>query len=130
MTDGRSKSAESLALDERIRALAVAGVKSPEIAARLGLTRNQVCGRAARMKQKIGAGNAGGWETAKLGFVRFPQLGLRAPYQSGCRWIHGDPNHADSRWCGQDLASPSAPYCAEHMARAFRPRQPDLSEAA
>lgn len=39
-----------------------------------------------------------------------------------CRWPHGHPNRpATFHFCGATVARPGLSYCADHMARAYRP---------
>ena len=132
---GRRQSAQSAALDRRIRALIAAKWTSGRIAAELGLTRNQVCGRAARMGATIGRGHSGGWKTARpnatnRSFAKYPQLGLRDPYKSGCRWIEGHPNEIDSHWCGAPVDGTGASWCADHGALICRKVPPPGDPAA
>lgn len=43
-------------------------------------------------------------------------LGIRSPYRSGCRFIHGHPHEADSHWCAALVAGPGGSYCTFHRA--------------
>jgi GcrA cell cycle regulator len=37
-----------------------------------------------------------------------------------CAWPIGDPRDPDFNFCGRPVARPGLPYCAAHMARAYR----------
>ena len=42
---------------------------------------------------------------------------------SGCRWPIGDPGTPSFRFCCEDIRTAGKPYCPEHMAVAYRPRE-------
>jgi hypothetical protein len=41
-----------------------------------------------------------------------------------CAWPEGDPRDASFSFCGEPVARPGLPYCAEHMRRAHPARDP------
>jgi GcrA cell cycle regulator len=59
----------------------------------------------------------------------FIQPGPQRHGSPSCLWPMGDPGNADFHFCG-DQTVPGRPYCAEHCARAYLPRNRDQSEAA
>lgn len=122
---------------DRLRALAAEGHSAAEIAARMGMTRNAVLGRAHRAGIHIGQPRsqrravrpADGPRLVEP--VRPSTAPLEAPFETvgrtpaprGCRWIHGDVGERGFRWCDRPRLKGTA-YCAEHGARVRGAEQP------
>lgn len=39
-----------------------------------------------------------------------------------CQWVHGEPDRGPWRYCGCP-AMPGKPYCGDHAAKAYRPKE-------
>jgi GcrA cell cycle regulator len=42
------------------------------------------------------------------------------PPPRSCQWPHGDPKHADFRFCHGPIETVGSSYCDEHRARAYQ----------
>lgn len=94
-------------LDAKLVAACARGGSFAEIAAELGMSKNQCVGRAHRL----------GVPPRREGTPRKPEP-LGKPSR-GCSWPKGDPGAPGFRFCGKP-ALPLRPYCAEHYARAYQ----------
>lgn len=92
-----------------------------EIADILGLTRNQVIGKAHRLGLRH---NAATWSKArKDGAARIGKL-LDGGYNARtCQFIEGEPEGMDTVYCGDDVKVGSS-YCEMHHALCYREMSP------
>jgi GcrA cell cycle regulator len=91
----------------------------------LGLTKNQVAGLINRSSQAQEIRPTRKRQPPKpvlltgLAAVE-ARLGWANVTVGGCRWIHGHPTDPDWHWCGAERM-PDSPYCAAHLAAAYKP---------
>ena len=98
-----------------------------QIAIAMGLTRNQVIGRARRIKLPRHAGacvkggkpaNSGPRKSrAKPIFAPAKAVVVRMTLHGRCSWIEGNPNGLDTMFCGAQIERGA--YCATHGALAY-----------
>ncbi len=105
-----------------------------EIGAAMGVSKNAVVGKAARLQlpaRLSPIGSSSGGARAALAFNFMPQLPTRRlprTFQSSawgappktCQWIEGEPSLDDACKCGFPTSGRS--YCAGHHSRAYRQR--------
>jgi hypothetical protein len=112
-------------LDARLAELwADRALGTQSIGAMLGLTKNQVIGRADRLS--LPPRDDPG--LAKANEARKRMQTLRATPDPGCRWIEGDDHLERQRrgepiCCGKPIAPESSSYCATHHRRAYARRK-------
>ena len=94
-----------------LRELIESGVSPRQVAEQLGVTRCAVIGKCYR--ESIELPNSRGFVPAEP--TRNPFGGKRS-----CMWPHGDPAHADFRFCGAPIVSLARPYCGFHLGRVYR----------
>jgi GcrA cell cycle regulator len=111
--------------DEELRTLAAAGLSYYSIAGRMGLTANQVIGRAHRLALPArGSPLKPAAERAPAPSCRRPMPARRSlsavmarpsvRYRT-CQHIAGEPAGRETLFCG-DPTQPGSPYCAAHHA--------------
>lgn len=95
------------------------GCSAREIGLKLGVGRNSILGKIKRLRDN---------GVAKMGLRQSPmrtKMGLRqsriAEDPKGCRYIHGNPCGADTKWCGEKLR-PGTFWCEEHYRKCYRPK--------
>lgn len=113
MNHGRVPEATVTAIAE----LAAEKLSAGQIAERLGLTRNQVIGlchrRGIMLKRRPGYQN----KRPEPAEPRALPVGRRID-MSGCRWpLWGNREAPTHEYCGEAIATPGRPYCAEHERR-------------
>jgi hypothetical protein len=80
------------------------------------VSRNSVLGRAYRK----------GFATHEKGVLRKTPAPCRAAPNdgpTGCRYIHGEPNGYQTKWCDAPVSEIGGSWCAEHRALVYRPRE-------
>jgi GcrA cell cycle regulator len=134
------------ARDKQLKDLLVnVGLSASEAANRLGITKNAVCGRAARLGILYGR-TAKKERESRKNFVAPPKprkriasavpvegmkdvarreaepkpIGKMAtpPDDGACRWVHGDPATPTWQHCGHPQQEQSV-YCPHHHSRAY-----------
>jgi GcrA cell cycle regulator len=99
---------------ERLKTLLATGMDYRAIATELGVTRNAVTGKIARL----------GLERPDAGPPP-PSFEQDRVVAKGCVWVEGDPRQPDWRWCGAER-EPGTAWCAEHRRRAYGAKPPAI----
>lgn len=97
------------------------GITAAEIGRRMGLTKNQIIGKVARLNLPMRADPHAKRNEIKKA-PRTPALA--AINANGCVWPFGHPGENDFHFCGHKVARQGVPYCAGHMALAYVPPKP------
>ncbi len=100
---------------EKLVALHLQGLEYKDIAARLGITVNAVCGKSMRLRDE-GRLPPRRVKTEKpvTNFLPpIPRFRGPIPDRGSCCWPIGDPKHPDFRFCSEP-ALPGRPYCELH----------------
>lgn len=111
--------AEHPELGARLTEMWQRGLKVSEVAQAMGLTKDQVFGRAYRIGLALRPSPIKSHVTGQPRPKPIP-----APPNSQCLWIEGEPTGKpfDKLICGKPVIGFGKPWCAEHHARAWQRR--------
>lgn len=100
---------------DEMRRLHSTSLTYAEIGVRLGTTKNAISGKVYRLRLNVRKPST----TASATMVqRLDALDL-FPKQSCCVFPLGHPGTDGFRFCGESVADPGEPYCAEHRGRCW-----------
>lgn len=130
---------------DALRRMWAEGLTSAQIAERLGITRNAVCGKANRIgvaarpspiRKSLGPKEPPKPKVVKLKVVKtvLPQpprvFAMKLGKVTACRWPEGDPKEAGFHFC-EAKTEPGRPYCQPHCERAYyRPHEENTRRMA